>query len=69
MIEEGRGWYFLAVVDSAREDVDAVEHQLPSARWPGIEGVHAVEGAQERRLAAARRADEGRHWPSGMARA
>ena len=31
-----------------------------SARWPRIEVVHAVEHAQQRRLAAARRADEGR---------
>ena len=42
------------------EDVLAVEQDLALGALLGIEVVHAVEHAQQRGLAAARRADEGR---------
>ena len=48
-------------IDVRRENVLAVEHDLALGALIGIEIVHAVEDAQQRRLAAARRADEGRH--------
>ena len=41
------------------EEVLAVEQHLAGGALAGIEVVHAVEHAQQRRLAAARRADEG----------
>ena len=43
------------------EQVLAVEQHLALGALAGIEVVHAVEHAQQRRLAAARGADEGRH--------
>ena len=42
-----------------RQDVLAVEQHLAVGALVRIEVVHAVEHAQQRRLAAARRADEG----------
>src|SRR5882724_10270341 len=47
-------------VETWIEDVGMVQHQLAGGALPRIEIVHPVENAQERRLAAARRADEGR---------
>ena len=44
-----------------RQHVLAVEQHLALGALVRIEVVHAVEDAQQRRLAAARRADEGRH--------
>src|SRR5581483_4319363 len=46
---------------SRREDVVAVEPHLAARLLLRIERVHAVERAQQRRLAAARRTDERRH--------
>ena len=46
------------------EDVFAVEHDLALGALVRIELVDAVEDAQQRRLAAARRTDEGRHLRS-----
>ena len=48
-------------VEAGREDVLPVEHHLALGALAGIEVIHAVEHAQKRRLAAARRADERRH--------
>ena len=47
---------------SRRDHVGAVrvQHDLALVAVAGIQVVHAVEAAQERRLAAARRADERR---------
>ena len=44
---------------SGVEDVLAVEQHFAGGALVGIEIVHAVEHAQQRRFAAARRADEG----------
>ncbi len=46
------------------EHVLAVEQHLAFGALAGIEVVHAVEDAQQRGLAAARRADEGRDLPA-----
>src|SRR5206468_5759609 len=45
-------------VDSRIQNVAAIEHDLACRALGRIEGVHAVEGAQQRRLAAPRRTDE-----------
>ena len=46
---------------SSGERCFPAEHDLALGALAGIEVVHAVEHAQQRRLAAARRADERRH--------
>ena len=48
-----------------REDVLAVEPHLARRAVPGVQRVHAVEHPQQRRLAAARRADERGDPPVG----
>ena len=48
---------------AGRQDVVPVEHDLALGALLRIEAVHAVEAAQQRRLAAARRADQRRHLP------
>ena len=48
-------------VDARAVDVLAVEEQLPAGAAAGDQVVHAVDGAQQRALAAAARADDGRH--------
>ena len=52
-----RTWVAL---ESPAVDVDAVELDLPGDLRAGDHLVHAVEDPQERRLAAARRADRAR---------
>src|SRR5579883_205378 len=47
-------------VDTGVQQVLAVEQHLAGGALAGIEVVHAIEDAQQRGLAAARRADEGR---------
>ena len=50
-------------IDAGRVEVGAEEANRALDARPGHEVVHAVERAQDRRLAAARRPDEGRHRP------
>src|SRR5690606_11612470 len=56
-------------VRARREDVAAPEPDFALGPLPGVQGVHAVQAAQQGRFPAAGRPDEGGHLPGGYVEA